>query len=99
MDPTLRNKIIELLHEHRIMTMATNRPDGWPQATTAARAHPVSDPTEMSRMLDLLVTKYPEYAAFPKPKPEEILIFRVVPEVIPVLDYSRGFGHADLVTL
>jgi nitroimidazol reductase NimA-like FMN-containing flavoprotein (pyridoxamine 5'-phosphate oxidase superfamily) len=148
MDSILRNKIIDLLHEHRIMTVATNRPDGWPQATTvgyvsdgltlyflcgpqsqkaqnlardnrlslaidhdvkdpmairglsmAARAYPVSDPAETSRMFDMLVTKYPEYAAFPKPTPEEILIFRVVPEVISVLDYSKGFGHTDLVTL
>jgi nitroimidazol reductase NimA-like FMN-containing flavoprotein (pyridoxamine 5'-phosphate oxidase superfamily) len=118
MDSTIRNKIIDRLHEHRIMTAATNRPDGWPHATTvgyvsdaltlyflcgtqsqkaqnlardnrlslaidhdvtdpmaieglsmAARAYPVDDPAEMSRMLDMLVIKYPEYGAFPKPKP------------------------------
>ena len=34
MDEILRNKILELLDRHRIMTVATNRPDGWPQATT-----------------------------------------------------------------
>ncbi len=34
MDPTLRSKILRLLDEHRIMTLATLRPDGWPQATT-----------------------------------------------------------------
>lgn len=148
MESTLRNNIIDLLHEHRIMTVATNRPDGWPQATTvgyvsdgltlyflcgpqsqkaqnlardsrlsltidhdvtdpmairglsaAARAYPISDAAEMSRVLGMLATKYPEYAAFPKPKLEEILVFRVVPEVISVLDYSKGFGHTDLVTL
>jgi len=27
---------IRLLDSHRLMTMATNRPDGWPQATTLA---------------------------------------------------------------
>jgi hypothetical protein len=26
--------ILELLDNHRLMTMATNRPDGWPQVTT-----------------------------------------------------------------
>ena len=26
--------ILRVLNEHRIMTIATNRPDGWPQATT-----------------------------------------------------------------
>ena len=34
MDDTLKSKILELLDQHRLMTIATNRPDGWPQATT-----------------------------------------------------------------
>jgi nitroimidazol reductase NimA-like FMN-containing flavoprotein (pyridoxamine 5'-phosphate oxidase superfamily) len=34
MDDEIRRKILQLLDEHRIMTVATLRPDGWPQATT-----------------------------------------------------------------
>ena len=34
MDDQIRRKILKLLYEHRIMTVATLRPDGWPQATT-----------------------------------------------------------------
>ena len=34
MDDTLKSKILELLDQHRLMTIATNRSDGWPQATT-----------------------------------------------------------------
>src|SRR3984957_11293688 len=34
MMPRLKALILRLLHEHRVMTMATLRPDGWPQATT-----------------------------------------------------------------
>ncbi|HWP10630.1 MAG TPA: pyridoxamine 5'-phosphate oxidase family protein [Ramlibacter sp.] len=34
MDDEIRRKILKLLDEHRIMTVATLRPDGWPQATT-----------------------------------------------------------------
>src|SRR3974377_1003524 len=34
MDEILKSKILALLDEHRIMTVATLRPDGWPQATT-----------------------------------------------------------------
>jgi hypothetical protein len=30
MDDTLESKIVELLDQHRIMTVATNRQDGWP---------------------------------------------------------------------
>jgi nitroimidazol reductase NimA-like FMN-containing flavoprotein (pyridoxamine 5'-phosphate oxidase superfamily) len=34
MDEAISKKILSLLEEHRIMTLATLRPDGWPQATT-----------------------------------------------------------------
>jgi len=34
MDAELRTKILTLLDQHRIMTVATLRSDGWPQATT-----------------------------------------------------------------
>jgi nitroimidazol reductase NimA-like FMN-containing flavoprotein (pyridoxamine 5'-phosphate oxidase superfamily) len=144
----LKSKILDLLDQHRLMTIATNRPDGWPQATTvgyvndgltiyflcspqsqkaanlardnrvsltidndvtdpmaitglsmAAQAQPVTNPTEIAKAMNLLVTRYPEYAAFPMPKPEEITVYRVVPKVISVLDYSKGFGHSDLVTI
>ena len=65
----------------------------------AAEAQPVSDSTEVVKAVKLLGTRYPEYASFPMPKPEEIAVYRVLPKVISVLDYSKGFGHADLVTV
>jgi len=34
----------------------------------------------------------------PTPAAEELRIYRVEPVVISVLDYSKGFGHTDLVT-
>lgn len=34
MDDSIKQKIVSLLNQHRIMTLATLRPDGWPQATT-----------------------------------------------------------------
>lgn len=39
MDQTLNRKIVALLDQHRIMTIATVRPDGWPQATTVGYAN------------------------------------------------------------
>ncbi|ALL70160.1 putative heme iron utilization protein (plasmid) [Paraburkholderia caribensis MBA4] len=34
MNEEIKEKILSLLEQHRIMTIATLRPDGWPQATT-----------------------------------------------------------------
>ena len=39
MDDEIRRTILALLDEHRIMTIATLRPDGWPQATTVGYAN------------------------------------------------------------
>ena len=148
MDDTLRRKILALLDEHRIMTVATLRPDGWPQATTvgyvnegltlyflcgldsqkaanlahddrvsltidhdtpdlmastglsmAARAQLVSDQAEAERVLGLMPLRYPAQTKLPvpMPKPGDVRIFRLTPTVISVLDYSKGFGHTDLV--
>jgi nitroimidazol reductase NimA-like FMN-containing flavoprotein (pyridoxamine 5'-phosphate oxidase superfamily) len=148
MNDALKSKILELLGQHRLMTIATNRPDGWPQATTvgyvndgltiyflcspqsqkaanfardsrvsltidhdvsdpmaitglsmAAHAEPVTDTTEIAKAMSLLGTRYPEYTVLPMPKPEEIAVYRVLPKMISVLDYSKGFGHADLVSV
>ena len=149
MDDAIKNQILALLDQHRIMTIATLRPDGWPQATTvgyvnegltlyflcgldsqkaanlarddrvslaidhdtpdlmaitglsmAARAEAVVDRDEASRILGLFPLKYPENIAvpIPTPTPEDVKIFRVTPTVISVLDYSKGFGHTELVT-
>jgi nitroimidazol reductase NimA-like FMN-containing flavoprotein (pyridoxamine 5'-phosphate oxidase superfamily) len=66
----------------------------------AAHAHVVVDPAEANKVLRMLSLKYPEQNAVPvpMPTPEEVRIFRVTPTVISVLDYSKGFGHTDLVT-
>src|SRR5574337_600267 len=38
MNEEIERKILALLDQHRIMTVATLRPDGWPQATTVGYA-------------------------------------------------------------
>ena len=151
MDDLMKQKILSLLEGHRIMTIATLRPDGWPQATTvgyvsegltlwflcglesqkarnlaqdnrvsitidhdtpdmmsitglsmAARAYRVSDRTEAEKVIGMLPLKYPDAPAstaqMKMPTPEEVALFRVVPEIISVLDYTKGFAHTDLVT-
>ncbi|MEX0643917.1 MAG: pyridoxamine 5'-phosphate oxidase family protein [Parvularculaceae bacterium] len=39
MDRAIELQILALLAQHRIMTIATLRPDGWPQATTVGYAN------------------------------------------------------------
>jgi len=43
--------------------------------------------------------RYPaQHTSFPIPDVEDVRIFRVSLLVISVLDYSKGFGHTDLVS-
>ena len=39
MEAAIRSQILSLLDQHGIMTIATLRPDGWPQATTVGYAN------------------------------------------------------------
>jgi len=65
----------------------------------AARAHVVTDPNEAEKALRLMMQRYPpQEAPLPVPDAKNVRIFRVTPTVISVLDYSKGFGHTDLVT-
>jgi nitroimidazol reductase NimA-like FMN-containing flavoprotein (pyridoxamine 5'-phosphate oxidase superfamily) len=65
----------------------------------AARANGVADPAEAEKAMGLLMSRYPDQKGIdlPIPKPSEVRIFRLTPTVISVLDYSKGFGHTDLV--
>jgi nitroimidazol reductase NimA-like FMN-containing flavoprotein (pyridoxamine 5'-phosphate oxidase superfamily) len=149
MDEGIKKKILTLLDQHRIMTIATVRPDGWPQATTvgyvsdglylyflcgldgqkarnlardyrvslaidhdtsdlmaitglsiAGHARAVESRAEAEKVLGMMPLKYSDSRPLPMrmPSPDEVRLFHVTPTVISVLDYSKGFGHTDLVT-
>lgn len=154
MEQVTRQKILSILDQHRLMTIATLRPDGWPQATTvgyahkdltlyfccghdsqktsnllrdnrvslaitsdpdqvmeikalsmAARAETVEDLEELAMVSALLQERYPWQEGTPEadgvpmqePPEENTRVFRVTPEVISLIDYSKGFGHTELV--
>jgi general stress protein 26 len=159
--PKLKDRILRLLDEHRMMTIATNRVDGWPQATivgyindgfflycfiaansqkhanilrdprvsiaigsdtsrpldikgiaAAATASVVTDQREFDHICKLRLNHFPEYASLPAPVLREdlvrrissdpasagVVLLRIAPEIISMLDYSNGFGHSDLIT-
>jgi len=53
----------------------------------------------MEHARDLLMQRYPEYRIMPPPNPAEVALLRITPEIISILDYSNGFGHADLLSV
>jgi hypothetical protein len=52
----------------------------------------------MRRVGQLLVRKFPEgIAEYASDGMDGVALFRIVPEVISVLDYRKSFSHTDLV--
>jgi general stress protein 26 len=159
--PRLKDLILRLLNKHRVMTIATNRPDGWPQATMvdyindgfmlycvvacdtqkcanvlrdprvsiaigsdapqpldikglslAGTASVVAEVDELEHVARLRLRRFPEFEALPAVvlregallqispplPPAAVVLLRIAPEIVSVLDYSKGFGHSDLVT-
>ena len=63
------------------------------------RAERVIDPQEVDQASQLMFERFPQIARYAPAELEDIVLFRVTPKVISVLDYRKGFGHSDLVKL
>jgi nitroimidazol reductase NimA-like FMN-containing flavoprotein (pyridoxamine 5'-phosphate oxidase superfamily) len=141
-------KAIEILDSYRLMTLATLRADGWPQATMvnyaneglllyfiiskrsqkyanierdsrvsvvvgrdfedpreikalsiAANASDVRDPKQREHAIDLVLERHPTLAAIGRPDLDRSAVMRAYCSIVTILDYSQGFGHADLLTV
>lgn len=150
MDAELREVVLEIMESHRIMTLATVRADGFPQATSVSYVHdgldlffgcapmsqkarnidrdprvsltidhdyedlaqirgisagglaePLSRLEDQAKVERLMLARFPELQHYaPQVLAEEdVLFIRVRPTVISVIDYTKGFGHTDLVIL
>lgn len=146
MNPQMNDTIVRILKAHRLMTLATVRHDGWPQATTvsyvndgivlyffvsrlgqkfaniqrdprvsaaiagdfwnpaeikglslAGRASVVEERFEFEKVSAAFSARFPEYTDWPSPNPAFAPLLRLRPEIISVVDYSKGFGHSDTV--
>ena len=146
MDRKIRKFILDVLRDHNIMSLATMRPDGYPQATTvayandgltlyfacdrdsqkarnirkckkvsltidrdcedwskikglsmAAAAEVLKETTAVERGLKLLDSKFPEMGEMSEEDLAATAVVKVMPKVISVIDYRKGFGHTDLV--
>ena len=146
MDEATRRRILDLMKRHNVMTIATLRPDGYPQATTvtyandgldiyfgcdrtaqkirnikhdsrvsltidrdyrnwsqikglsmAANAYIVADRHEIEHAVRLLAKKFAEWAQLSPADRKAVRFVKVVPKIISILDYTKGFGHTELV--
>lgn len=144
----MEHKAVQILDEYRLMTIATLRADGWPQATMvsyandglllyfvisrqsqkyanidrdsrvsivvgrdfedprqikalsiAANASEVRDPAQRQKAIGLVLQRHPALAKLGGPDLKHSAVMRAYCSIVTILDYSKGFGHADLLTV
>lgn len=62
------------------------------------RARRVSSPEELRKVFALMAEKFPQITQYVQPQSgEDLALYRIDPEVISILDYTRGFGHTEYV--
>lgn len=145
MDKKMEKFVLEIVKNHNILTLATLRGDGYPQANTvtyandgltiyfstaqdsqkiknfknsnkvsltideeyedwnkikglsmAATAEVLTNPDEIKKAMDIFVKKFPFLANMPASE-TPLAVVKVTPQIISVLNYELGFGHADLI--
>lgn len=65
----------------------------------AARVSEVRDARQRDQAVNLLLERHPGLRRLEPPEPGHSAVMRANPEIITILDYSKGFGHADLLTV
>jgi general stress protein 26 len=149
MDKEMQEFILKLLERGRDLTIATIRPDGYPQATTVSYANDgmtiyvgigknsqkakniracnkvsltvnndyedwdhiqglsigadaeiLQDESDIRQAGECILKRFPQVAQWANNEHmQDIALLRIRPKVISVLDYQKGFGHTDLVTV
>ena len=149
MDEATREFVLNIMEQANDLTLATIRPDGYPQATTlsyghedltlyasigrhsqkadnirhcdkvsvtinteyldwnhikglsmGARAEILTDDVDIQRAGECLARRFPQVRELEGTDAmTEIVFLKITPLVISVLNYEKGFGHADLVTV
>lgn len=149
MDRSARKFILGIIDKAKDLTLATVRPDGYPQATTvsfandgltlyvgigkdsqkadnirhnnkvslainvdyqdwnqikglsmAGLAEILADPKEIRHAADCMIKRFPQVAEWAEGgQGSDAVFLKITPQVISILDYEKGFGHTDLVTV
>jgi nitroimidazol reductase NimA-like FMN-containing flavoprotein (pyridoxamine 5'-phosphate oxidase superfamily) len=149
MDKGQQDFVLHVLDTAQDLTLATIRPDGYPQATTVSFAHEnmllyvgigrgsqkaenirrngkvsltinlpyhdwrqirglsmsalaelIEDPLDAASARACLEQRYPAVAEWGGPDMgHDVAFVRIRPQMVSVIDYSKGFGHTELVSV
>ena len=69
-----------------------------PDAMIIIGASEVRDPAQRQRAIDLVLQRHPGLAKLGRPDLHQSAVMRAYCSIVTILDYSKGFGHADVLT-
>lgn len=85
------------------VSLTINRPyDAWSEIkglSMGGLARLAEDAPTVERAASCLMRKFPEIATLSPQDRQDMVFVEVVPNVVSILDYSKGFGHTQLVRL
>lgn len=65
----------------------------------AANASEVRDLKQRERAIALILQRHPGLSKLPPPDLKHSAVMRAYCSIVTILDYSKGFGHADILTV
>jgi len=65
----------------------------------AANASEVRDPAQRKRAIELVLQRHPALGKLGGPDLEHSAVMRAYCSIVTILDYSKGFGHSDMLTV
>lgn len=65
----------------------------------AAHASEVTDAEQRRHAIASLLDRHPGLRRLRPPDPGHSAVMRAYPVIVTILDYSKGFGHADILTV
>jgi len=89
-------------HERRVSITVTLPYADWLQIRGLSLAGVASEVTtagEKASVTKLMLKRFPEIASMEQTDPGSVKLYRIRPTLVSILDYSKGFGHTDLVAI
>ncbi len=65
----------------------------------AGHASEVTDEKQRKKAVDMVLARHPGLRKLEKPEPSHSAVMLLFPSTVTILDYSKGLGHADVLTV
>ena len=95
-------KAENIAHNRRVSVTVTAPYADWMHIqglSLAGAASEVTSAHEKESITKLMRERFPEAAGIQQAEPLPLNLFRVRPSLVSILDYTKGFGHTDLVAI